>query len=116
MGKALVSTTLACEGIDVRHGEHLLVADDPSAFAQAVAELLADRDLAGRLGAAGREQVIREYTWQRSSARLENLYQRVLSYRAPDREARNRHRAARQTVSFSSGTGHYCITCMSEVR
>jgi len=32
MEKAVVSTSLGCEGIDVIDGEHLLIADDPRAF------------------------------------------------------------------------------------
>ena len=41
MAKPMVSTTVGCEGIDVRSGEHLLVADAPDDFADAVALLFA---------------------------------------------------------------------------
>ena len=36
MGKAVVSTTIGAEGLPVRDGEHLLIADEPRAFAQGV--------------------------------------------------------------------------------
>lgn len=38
----VVSTTKAAEGLDARDGEHLLVADTPGAFAEAVCRLLQD--------------------------------------------------------------------------
>ncbi len=50
-----VTTPLGCEGLDVEHGVHLLVADDPVAFADSVCRLLDDRELAARLTAAGHD-------------------------------------------------------------
>jgi glycosyltransferase involved in cell wall biosynthesis len=78
MGKAVVSTSLGCEGLDVRDGEHLLLADSADAFANQVARLLADRTLARELGARGRELAVREYSWGRSTARLEQLLRHVV--------------------------------------
>jgi polysaccharide biosynthesis protein PslH len=72
--KPMVSTTLGCEGIDVRHGEHLLVADTAEAFASAVVRLLEDSDLAGRLGRAGRRLVGDHYSWDAAGERLAELY------------------------------------------
>jgi sugar transferase (PEP-CTERM/EpsH1 system associated) len=40
MGKTVVSTTIGVEGLPVRDGEHLVVADDPAAFATAIVELV----------------------------------------------------------------------------
>jgi len=45
----VVATTKAAEGIDARPGEHLLVADTPLAFADAVCRLLEDQDGASRM-------------------------------------------------------------------
>ena len=45
----LVSTTLGAEGIPVKDGEHLLIADEPEEFAEAIVRLLKDRGLANRL-------------------------------------------------------------------
>ena len=41
--KAVVSTTVGAEGLDVHHGRDILLADDPRSFAQAVIMLLRDR-------------------------------------------------------------------------
>ncbi|MGE0461420.1 MAG: glycosyltransferase [Vicinamibacterales bacterium] len=45
----VVATSKAAEGIDARHGEHLLVADTPAAFAAAVCRLLEDPSGAARM-------------------------------------------------------------------
>lgn len=45
----LVSTTLGAEGIPVVHGEHILIADEPEKFAEAIVKLLDDKELAGKL-------------------------------------------------------------------
>ncbi len=70
MGKAVVSTTLGYEGIDLTPGLHLLAADTPEAFAAAVIRALDDSDLRARLGTAGREVVVRRYSWECSSEAL----------------------------------------------
>ncbi len=45
----LVSTTLGAEGLPVVDGEHILIADEPQHFAQAIIKLLNDRNLADHL-------------------------------------------------------------------
>lgn len=71
MGKPMVSTSLGAEGLDLVAEEHLLIADEPSAFAQAVVRALDDAQLRARLGAAGRAAVVREYSWERSGRALQ---------------------------------------------
>ncbi len=63
-GKPVVSTRLGAEGIDVVHDQHLLLADDPQAFANEVSRVLTDRALALRLGKAGRELMEQKYSWR----------------------------------------------------
>lgn len=43
MRKAVVSTTVGAEGLDVEHGRDILLADDPESFASNVVQLLTDR-------------------------------------------------------------------------
>lgn len=62
-GCAIVSTDIGIEGLAVRHGEHLLVANDPLEFAHAVNRLLCEPELRIRLGNAARafaEKVLSE--------------------------------------------------------
>jgi len=74
MSKPMVSTTVGCEGICVNHEEHLLIADEPAAFAGQVIRLLRDHDLGGRLGKAGRALVEQQYSWPSVVQILERLY------------------------------------------
>lgn len=48
----VVSTSKGCEGLDVEHGRHLLIADSPRDFAQACAQLLRDPSLRARIADA----------------------------------------------------------------
>jgi glycosyltransferase involved in cell wall biosynthesis len=52
-GVPVVSTTIGCEGIDTVPGTHLLVADEPRAFADAVIRVLTDDALAQALSERG---------------------------------------------------------------
>lgn len=54
-GVPVVSTTAGAEGLAVVDGEHLLLADAPTAFADACVRLLLDRPTADRLAARGTE-------------------------------------------------------------
>jgi glycosyltransferase involved in cell wall biosynthesis len=77
MAKPMVSTTIGCEGIDVVSGEHLLVADAPDDFADAVVLLLRDRALGQRLGAAGHRLARDHYSWEGAVENLVELYDRL---------------------------------------
>ncbi|MDQ3898983.1 MAG: glycosyltransferase [Actinomycetota bacterium] len=79
MGKAIVSTTLGAEGIDVTDEQDILLADSAAAFAAQVGRLLDDPALARRLGAAARRLVERRYDWHGSVRKLEGLCQGVLA-------------------------------------
>lgn len=45
MGKALVSTSIGAEGLDIAHGRDLLIADAPEAFARSILDLLQQPEL-----------------------------------------------------------------------
>ena len=77
MGKAMVSTSLGCEGIAVRDGEHLLIGDGAREFAARLLECFADPGLRDRLGAAGRRLTEEEYSWDLAGEQLDALYGRV---------------------------------------
>ena len=71
MGKPVVSTTVGAEGLPVRHGEHVLVADEPQAFADAVVQLLGDAAAREQLGHRARELVVTRYDWSAAALDLE---------------------------------------------
>jgi polysaccharide biosynthesis protein PslH len=68
MEKAVVSTSVGCEGLAVRGGEHLLIADDAESFAAEVVRLLREPRLRAVLGRAGRALVEGAYRWEFSEA------------------------------------------------
>jgi glycosyltransferase involved in cell wall biosynthesis len=72
-GRPVVSTSVGVEGIAADDGRHLLVADDGSAFADAVLRVLDDAPLRARLGAEGRALAEQRYDWQVLSTRLEQI-------------------------------------------
>jgi sugar transferase (PEP-CTERM/EpsH1 system associated) len=72
MGKAVVSTTVGAEGLDVLPDLHLLVADDPRSFADAVVSLFRDVERRRQLEQAGRTLVIDRYDWSAVAVSLEH--------------------------------------------
>ncbi len=69
----LVTTTVGCEGIEVRDGETALIADDAATFAGAVLRLVADGDLRQRLADAGADLFEASYTWEGIRHRVADL-------------------------------------------
>ena len=74
MGKAVVTTQIGAEGLDVVAGEHCLIADSPKAFAQCVTQLLDDPEKAVTLGRNGRNLVVQQYDWSRMGRLLEQAW------------------------------------------
>lgn len=70
MRKAVVSTSIGCEGLAVVPGEHLIVEDQPKKFALALIKLLGSSEARTSFGAAGRRLVEAEYSWERCGNRL----------------------------------------------
>ena len=64
MGKAVVSTSVGCEGLHAVDGSNILIRDTAGGFASAVRTVLEDTDLRERLGRAARETAEREYSWE----------------------------------------------------
>lgn len=63
-GLPVVTTPLGAEGLAVRSGEHLLLAEGPAEHAEAILQLLEDDALHGRLAAAARALVVARYSWE----------------------------------------------------
>jgi len=71
MGKAVVSTTIGAEGLPVTSGEHLMLADEPSTFANAVVALLRDHARRAQLESSARALVVERYDWSAVAGSLE---------------------------------------------
>jgi glycosyltransferase involved in cell wall biosynthesis len=73
-GRAVISTPLGCEGLaGLEPGRHLLVAEEPGAFADGAVRLLEQPELRERLAAAGRELAERSYDWRPLGDQLERV-------------------------------------------
>lgn len=75
MRRAIVSTTLGTQGLEAQSGLHLLVADDPASFAEAVVALLEDDARRASLGQQACAFVSEGYDWGRVIPRLEAVYE-----------------------------------------
>jgi len=75
-GKAVVSTTIGAEGLDVRHGENILLADDAGSFARDLVRLLGDDAERARLERAASALAAR-YDWTVIARTFEDVLVRV---------------------------------------
>lgn len=73
MGKAVVSTPEAFEGIQAVAGEEIVVADGAEAFAAAVVDLLSDESRAREIGRRARARVESDYGWEAKLSVLDDL-------------------------------------------
>jgi glycosyltransferase involved in cell wall biosynthesis len=74
LGKAVVSTTLGAEGIDVTHERDILLADEGAALAEQIARVLSDEGLRQRMGEFARKLAVDRYSWRSAAERLARFY------------------------------------------
>jgi glycosyltransferase involved in cell wall biosynthesis len=70
----VVSTRIGAEGLELRNGENILLADDPERFASEVVRLLNDPEMAVKAGRQGRQTVESHYDWRREYAAWDRVY------------------------------------------
>ena len=80
-GRPVISTTVGAEGLDVRDGEEILIADTPSSFADAVRRIFSDSDFAHRIAAKAKEMVRSKYTWKGSAEIMASVYNQFMAKR-----------------------------------
>jgi sugar transferase (PEP-CTERM/EpsH1 system associated) len=68
--RPVVATRAVADGVAARDGEHLRVADDADAFAQAVCELLEHPERAAAMGERARAHTERHYAWPAQTDRM----------------------------------------------
>jgi polysaccharide biosynthesis protein PslH len=83
LARPVVATSIGAEGIEVQHDRHLILADAPRNFADAVLRMLMQPAEAAALGLRGRRLVERAYSWDTSAARLEHLLEELVERRQP---------------------------------
>jgi len=75
----VISTTVGAEGLDLQDGKEILLRDDVERFVAAMEEVIQHPQMLNALGAAGRERVIAEYTWDRSVEKLDEAWQEAVA-------------------------------------
>lgn len=83
MARAIVATSISCDGIGVTNGTHLYIEDDSKAFAQRIIELFADEKKRKDMGDAARDYVIRNHSWETVGCNVLQIW----------KEAMNKHRS-----------------------
>ena len=79
MGKAVVSTAVGAEGLALRDGEEIIIADEPKDFAEAVTRLLTDSSLRQKIGENGRARIKQDYDWRNIGKKLLTVYRSVVN-------------------------------------
>jgi glycosyltransferase involved in cell wall biosynthesis len=82
MGKPIVATTMALEGIDVVQEQDVLVGDTPEDFVNQVQRLIQDQSLRRRLSANGRAFVERHFSWEVIGKQLEGAFRKAIAERS----------------------------------
>jgi glycosyltransferase involved in cell wall biosynthesis len=77
MGKALVSTTIGAEGLDVTSGENCILADNPSSFGDSILTLLSDTQLRRKYERAAAALAAR-YDWSNIARQFEDVLQNAI--------------------------------------
>jgi len=78
MGKAVVSTSVGCEGLNAVDRENIIIRDDPEAFGRAVVSVLSDPGLRSQLEANARQTVERTYSWETVGEGLRRAYRHLM--------------------------------------
>jgi len=78
MGKVVVSTSIGAEGLPVKNGEHLLLADDPASFAESTLRLLGNDSQRTQIGQAARHLVEENYSWATVSKGFDQALESVV--------------------------------------
>lgn len=85
MGKAVVSTTVGAEGLDVVDGTNIRLVDDPTEFAAAIGELLRDHARRDAIGGAARALVVENFGWHKVAARFGEICRETAGSQTADR-------------------------------
>lgn len=78
MGVPVVTSSIAAGGVDAEAGAHLLVADTPVTYAQAIMKIVDSPAERTRLAVAGRQRMLSHHAWSRSMVRLDDIIDRGL--------------------------------------
>lgn len=76
-GKALVSTAVGCEGLNVTDGKDILIAESHREFADKVINLLENTSMRKELGKNARLLIENNYSWEILGRKLNRIYEEI---------------------------------------
>jgi sugar transferase (PEP-CTERM/EpsH1 system associated) len=79
LGCPVVSTTIGAEGLGLRDGHDLLLADTPSQLADVAIRLLRDPVLRNGLSAQARATALQRFSWDAVGRALEGVYESIVT-------------------------------------
>jgi glycosyltransferase involved in cell wall biosynthesis len=79
MGKTLVATGLAVEGLDLVEEEHYLRAESASDFVVQIKRLINDNNLSSKISLQGRRFIENVYSWEIIGEKMDYAYQKAVS-------------------------------------
>lgn len=78
-GINIVSTSIGAEGIGVKNGEHLSIADTEQEFCDAILNYQLDVERYNKMKVNGREFISKNYTWGRVGEKFQSIYNDLLN-------------------------------------
>lgn len=83
IGTPVVSTTIGAQGLDLRHGEDILLADTPDSFVRETARILKDPALRGHIERTGLGTVRARLAWPSLASQLSDAYAEAVGVKQP---------------------------------
>ena len=78
----MVVSSVANEGIQASDGENILIADSAADFANRMIQLLRDPERRRQLGAAAREFIVENWSWDKHFGELEQMMEELVAAKA----------------------------------
>lgn len=78
MGKAIISTSIGCEGIEVTDCRNIYIADTKEKFAEKILYLLNSKNERRRIGENGLKLVKEKYQWEKIAENIEIEYIKII--------------------------------------
>jgi len=77
MGKVIISTSIGAEGIPVQHNEHIIIADTPKEFAQAIQQISGDEALKTKISNNARTFIAEHFNNTKLVEELITFYKNI---------------------------------------
>jgi glycosyltransferase involved in cell wall biosynthesis len=89
MGKPVIATALAGQGLDATPGENIIIADKPQDIAEKIVELISDPALRKRIGNNARKLMETNHNREKLSERLNGVLEKTAAHNVPEREQKS---------------------------